>query len=324
MINTHFKQLIVTHRARRLFRHLSRKETEGHVFLRRNKIHLTITVACLMLSLKQCQAPFLWKYNPVTDFLFHCLSSETALGAFFETLYNIGSAYFVSFLFYLIVDYFPKREQERRAFLLTINHLEQIDLLINRLFSFLLFVTGKGSCAEDVSPETLQSLHNIPLHDKNRYCHTKDINLQSGKAEYEGHPDYINEINYIRKICTAILFQINTIMVLPYVANLEIELLEILTVLKENRMISGYAHMPNEKTLRGMPYINNYSTSDINAVIIALAFLRRYNYPSHQFITVAATPGEIERLKKELQDFENSYPESFALLKSIQDSINTD
>lgn len=324
MLKMHFKQLIMAHRARRLLWHFSQKETEGHVFLRRNKVHLSITIICLMLCLKQCQAPFFWKYNLVTDFLFHRLSNETVLGAIFETLYNIGFAYFVSFLFYLIVDYFPKREKERRAFLLTIDHLEQIDSLINRLFSFLLFVTGKGACAEDVPPETLQGLCNISLRDNDRYCHTKDINLQSSEVEYEGHPDCLNEIDYVREICIAILAQINTIMSQPYVANLETNLLEILTVLKENRMISGYARMPNKKNLNNKPYINNYSVFDINEAVTTLAFLRRYNYPSHKFITVAATAEEIEKSKKELQDFEKCYPESFALLNSIQNSINPD
>ena len=110
-----------------------KEQSEARVFFRRNRVHVLLTALCVVLCIKQSEAPFLGEYNLVTRILFLAPSPGTVGSAFLNVLYNLGLAYMSALAFYLLVNYFPERKKEQKAFYFVIDHIERIDVLINQL-----------------------------------------------------------------------------------------------------------------------------------------------------------------------------------------------
>ena len=84
---------------------------EIQVFLRRNRIQLIIAVFCMLVTIKQMKAPFIFQYNAFTSFLFERIPSENVGGEILDLINNLGFAYYSSLVFYYVVDYFPTRKR---------------------------------------------------------------------------------------------------------------------------------------------------------------------------------------------------------------------
>lgn len=286
-----------------------KKQNEFTIFVQRNKIHFLLTLVCLIIIIKQSSAPFCWEYNKITEVLFMKPIDGTGLGETLSVLYNLGLAYISSLIFYLLVDYFPKRRKEKNAFIQIENHLEIIDMLINRLFSYLAFIAGMGSSPSEMMPSEIIQLHHIRLHNKQRPCHTIDTNLQLGEVEMEGNPDYINEFYSVRETSAHILESVDTIMGLPCSCNIENYIIEILGVIKNSRMIQLLSSMPESAVKdENMAYICNYNQYDIYEVVYALSCLRRYEYAKHSFYTGEAAEEKIKDAQKMWEKLQNNTP----------------
>ena len=44
-----------------------KERSEWQIFFQRNRIHVFLTIICIILCIKQSPAPFLWKYNRLTN-----------------------------------------------------------------------------------------------------------------------------------------------------------------------------------------------------------------------------------------------------------------
>ena len=176
-----------------------KERTEWQVFFQRNRIHIFLTTICIILCVKQSSAPFLWEYNLLTRFLFEIAEGPSVTASVVSILYNLGLAYLSSLLFYLVVDYFPKRRKERTAEGLIVDRIERIDHFISQLFSYLMFFVGVGSDLSQLKPESFSKLRGIPLQDKLHYCHTQDIIEQTGEIVEEGNPDCVNEFYSVKE-----------------------------------------------------------------------------------------------------------------------------
>ncbi len=78
-------------------------KTELGVFIKRNTTYLMICVLCILLCVKQSDAPYLWNYNVLTTILFEKPDSKSAWGSVFFFMYELGLAFLASFLFYLTI-----------------------------------------------------------------------------------------------------------------------------------------------------------------------------------------------------------------------------
>lgn len=288
---------------------LQRKQNEFVIFVQRNKIHFLLTFVCLIIIIKQSSAPFCWEYTTITEVLFLKPIDGTGLGETLSILHNLGLAYISSLIFYLLVDYFPKRRKEKNAFFQIVNHLETIDMLINRLFSYLAFISGMGNSPSQMRPNEIMRLHHIRLHNKQRPCHTIDTNLQLGEVEMEGNPDYINEFYSVRETSAHILRSVDDIMGLPCSCNIENYIIEILGVLKNSRMLQRLSSMPESAVKNeNMAYICNYDQYHIYEVVYALACLRRYGYTKHSFYTGEVAEEKIKDAQKTWEEMRKNSP----------------
>ena len=295
-----------------------KEQSEFKIILRQNKLFLLLACVCVLLIIKHSQAPFPWEYNAVTKLLFLSPQADTAMGSVFEVCYTLGLSYLASLLFYFVVNYFPKRKRERRAFLLIKDRIERIDLFINRLISYLMFFAGLEGDPRKLTPDMLLSLCKIPFDGIGKPCHTTETNLSTGDIEAEGNPICISDIQDLRAISAAILSQTREILSLPYASNIEDDILETLGVLRNCTVLSRFSEMKDSYVSPGMRYICNFSSLDLLEVLTALAYLQRHKYSKHLVITVAADPDSIEDAQVTYQEMLEKYPEQLRAIEMAQ------
>ena len=100
---------------------------------------------CVLLYIKNTNVPFFWKYNTLTKFMFCRPQEGTVWSEAFNFFNQLGFAFIASFVFYLFVDYFPKRRRCQSVFGLISEKVETIDRLFGELFSFLMFIYRHSS-----------------------------------------------------------------------------------------------------------------------------------------------------------------------------------
>lgn len=293
------------------------------MFIRRNIIYLFIAMLCVLLCIKRSEAPFLGDYNAITAFLFQRPEENTYAGAVFFFIYELGLAFLASFLFYVLVDYFPKRRKERIAFILVADKLESIDVLIGKLFAFLMFLTETGTRFDQLTPEKAVNLCGIPLSNKDVYCHTKDILIATEEIMAEGDPDYFNQFFGPKSVSEKIMNQIDDIMALPYAPNQEDLLLRLLTSLKHNRMLCLLSSMNDSyiQTEGAGSYICNYFLSDVFELYTLFLQLRTFPYPKHLVIIEAVDPDSIKQAEETWARMKHDFPESVKLLENVSQKM---
>lgn len=294
------------------------EQSEFQIFISRNRVYLFLAFICVFLCIKHSPAPFLWKYTAFTKLLFLAPQENTIFGSFFEILYNLGLAYLASLLFFLIVDYFPKRKKERKAYVLIQDHIETIDLLVNRLISYMMFFAGMEGDSRKLTPENLPSLCGIPLTNEEVPCHTTDYYLKTNEVCMESNPGYIKGLGSLRDVSSAILDEIRIIFELPYANDIDHELLELLGQLQKNAMLSRLSEMKDSYARPGLLFTCNYTPQDIVGVCVVLAFLGHFPYRRHYYVTTKVDPEDIENARREYEEFLRKHPESVQLLEALK------
>lgn len=317
---SHIKQFLSIKFCRFFMHQKLRPRTELRVFVKCNRIYLLIGAICLILCIKQSEAPFFWKYNAFTSFLFQRPEENTGWGSAFFLIYELGLAFLASFLFYLLVDYFPRRRRERSAFLLVLGELEVIDAEIGRLFAFLMFYTGVGTCVDQLMPDHVETLCGITLRDEEVYCHTRDIQTVTGEVLMEGNPDHINLFFGLKEMSEVILRQVDGIMGLPYAANLEDELLQLLTRLKGSRMLNLLSGMQASyiQVDENMGFICNYFPEDVIHLYFTYLQLQCFPYPKRLVIVEQSDPDSIKQAEEEWERVKREFPQSTEFLEKLR------
>lgn len=294
--------------------------TELRIFVKCNWFYLLIGAICLVLCIKQSEAPFCWEYNTITSFMFQRPEENTGWGSAFFIVYQLGLAFLASFLFYLLVDYFPRRRRERSAFLLILDELEVIDTEIGRLFAFLMFYTGIGTRADQLMPDHVGDLCGIMLRDEEVYCHIRDIQTTTGEVLMEGDPDHINLFFGLREMSQVILSQVGGIMGLPYASNLEDELLQLLTMLKSSRMLNLLSGMQASyvQVEENTGFICNYVPEDVIHLYLVYLQLRGFPYPKHLVVVEQPDWDSIKQAEETWERVKREFPQSVEILEKLK------
>ena len=101
------------------------------------KIHIILLIISVSLICKFSSAPLLCGW--MTFFLRP--QEETVAFEFFRIMENLSLAYIASLIFYLMVDYIPKKKSEDKAFELIKPHLVSLHMWMNRINSYFKCVT---------------------------------------------------------------------------------------------------------------------------------------------------------------------------------------
>ena len=241
--------------------------------------------------------------------MFSLPPEDSINGAIFDFIYNLALAYLTSLMFYLIVDYFPKRKKEKTAFLIVIGKIEMIDMQINKLFSFMMFIAGMEGNLETLKPEEYSKLSYISIRNREHYCSTVDYNLYTNSVEIQGNPDIIHEFRSLHDTSREVLNSIDAILSQPVASNLEDSVLEDLELIRGNRILFLLSTSTDAVIQNNMTFTFNYKATDILEIVAALQDLRKNKYPKHRFTTSQASDDEIALAQETWEKFKKEHPE---------------
>lgn len=214
---------------------------EIQVFLRRNRIQLIIAVFCMLATIKQMKAPFIFQYNAFTSFLFERIPSENVGGEILDLINNLGFAYYSSLVFYYVVDYFPTRKREKAALKAVGEHLTQISVNIECMFAILMHISGKGSSIRDVrwQKDSVLDLCDIELNVQGIYCNRVLYNKRNNDILERSMGEKIIPFEYVQEACKGVLKEIDMIKNSVKWDQLENEIKDVLAALSNNRYINN-------------------------------------------------------------------------------------
>lgn len=294
---------------------------EIKIFLRRNRIQLIIALLCVLLTIKQMEAPFIFKYNKMTSLLFEKIPQNSVWHEFIELINNLGFAYYSSLIFYFVVDYFPARRKEKAAFHLVKDHLSDLCRHLDCLFTDLLFFTGNGKTMEDLKGKSklLFTFPTMKLTLEPVLCNKEIMDKATGRLWQGSHCEELNSFHEIQNQCRAIMAAIDTINNHMGANELEEEIVRQLSILAENRYIDNMCHL-NEVYLKegNNAIVCACQTSDF------IELLRVYDsfskLPIKQYFCVLekATEEERQNILRDLEKLKKEHPESWEMYQALK------
>lgn len=226
------------------------KNSEIRVFLKRHKIVTIILIISILCVTKFSKIRI---FGWIPDFLANALiCSKTNSDSFeiWSIMNNLSMAYISSLVFYIIVQYVPERKAEVKAFAYFNNQLSRIYDDMSYLINMYLFILGIGSDERLLTVESVHEIVKIEIEDKVRYCnvqHKTDKN--SPKTCSYGYNIYANSNEKTKSIVK----NIDRIFELPLSSNIEKDLVELLSNIKESSFMSSirFSDLDNMKHIPG-------------------------------------------------------------------------
>ena len=299
---------------------------ELKIFLKRNRVQLIIVLICILITVKQMNAPFILPYNVVTSFLFERVASETAGGEILDLLSDLGFAYYSSLIFYYVVDYFPTRKKENKALRAVADHLSQLTIYIEKLFATLLFVSGKGTKIEDLKNDNrILELCQLELDNQERRCTWEIINRKTGEITEACQGGTLCPFNCVKKTAEAILKEINSIYAHANMGELEEEIKEFLCDLSENRYITNASRLNGTALDAGArSLIVNCNHYDLLALIGIRLAIGKLPIEQYQCTMRETTEQELQEIEKAYEDLKKRMPAAVAAYEKTKEALEND
>lgn len=296
---------------------------EIRIFLRRNRIQLIIALICVLLTIKQMEAPFIFEYNKVTFLLFEKIPQNNVWYESIELINNLGFAYYSSLIFYFVVDYFPTRKKEKAAFNLVKDHLAGVMMHLDCLFAALVFFSENGNRMEDLknNGKLLFAFPSMKLTLEPILCNKEIMERESERLWQGSQCEERNSFHEIQNQCRAIMAGIDTINNHIGANELEEEIVQQLSVLTENRYIDNMCHL-------NAVYLNEGN----NAIVCAcqasdfIELLHVYIFFSklpikHYYCTLErTTEEERQSILRDWEKLKKEHPESWEMYQAIMES----
>lgn len=296
---------------------------ELKIFFKRNRVQLIIALICILITVKQMNAPFVLPYNVVTSFLFERVASETAGGEILDLLSNLGFAYYSSLIFYYVVDYFPTRKKENKALRAVADHLSQLTIYIEKLFVTLLFVSGKGTKIEDLRKnDIILELCKLELDNQERRCNWELINRKTMEVDEACQAETLCPFTCVKETAEAIFQEINSIYAHTNVGELEEEIKELLCELSENRYITNASGLNGTALEAGArSLIVNCNHYDLLALLGIRLVIGKLPIEQYQFIMRETTEQELQKIEKVYEDLKEQMPVAVAAYEKTKEVL---
>lgn len=155
---------------------------ELKMFIKNNVVILSFLVLSVLIVIKNGELPILSNIPVALKLLFVKPKDDTITAFIFDLLENISLAYIASCVFYFVVDYFPQRKKERKAYCLIQNELRIIYGELSYLIRMFLFEAGINKEPRKIIKDkvTLSKMCNINLDRRDR--HVKILHCIDGKS----------------------------------------------------------------------------------------------------------------------------------------------
>lgn len=297
---------------------------EIRLFIKRNRIQLLIASVCVILTVKQMNAPFPMQYNFVTSLLFERISENSRWFEVIEIINNLGFAYYSSLIFYFVVDYFPTRKKEKKALNLVKDHISDIIMHIDYLITALLFFTDLGtkmSCTK-INLCQLQKMTSLQLTLKPIVCNVAIVNKQSGEVEMGSQCEELNSFDTVQRECVIILKEIDFIKNHIGASQIENELVDKLSLLSENCYLNNMRHLKREYIDDGRGgLVCAAQTSDLLDLLKIHSTLCKLALKQRVCIIEKSTDQDKKDVLKSLKELKKNHPEAMEMYEKMQSKM---
>ena len=160
-------------------------------------------------------------------------------------IYNLCLAYVSSLIFYVIVDYIPKKENEKKAFAIISNNLVTIYNNLSYIIRMILFEIEVDKNIEDITLSDLCEVKNLEFGTIVKYADI--IHVKNGK-DINVKDFSFNILDKCKTCGESINKSIDEIYSLPVAGNVNNELLELLVNIRKCRFLHMISYFTHENT----------------------------------------------------------------------------
>ncbi|GFI68739.1 hypothetical protein IMSAG249_00557 [Lachnospiraceae bacterium] len=209
------------------------------IIIKELKIHIILLIISVILICKFSSAPLLFRW--MTFFLRP--QEETVAFEVFRIMENLSLAYIASLIFYLVVDYIPKKKSEEKAFELLKPHLVTLFMWMNRINSYFKCVTDITDFSS-VSQEKIKKIDDFHFNSKSLFYketsyrngikNGSDIAVFHGVKEIKDNGKLILEVYKDMDAISAIMVQASS------------SLISILSKIRNSKFLEKIIHIFND------------------------------------------------------------------------------
>ena len=205
---------------------------------------LTILVVAIFIVIKSSSLPTLQILPDFGVTIFEKPHNDTISYEVFRIFENVSLAYIAAFIFYILVEYIPKRKASKTAFKILQSSFVNIYLNMSRIIYPLKMILelDKENCQIVVSE--LQSLKLYkPVYEKTYYrsitsLSDKRDNNNGEKGIFRFHMD-------LPKLANSITKEISEIIKLPLISNLDYKLVELISLIESCEFVKKCRRLSN-------------------------------------------------------------------------------
>lgn len=277
------------------------------------KIHIILLIISVFLICKFSSAPLLFGW--MTFFLRP--QEETVVFEVFRIMENLSLAYIASLIFYLVVDYIPKKKSEEKAFELLKPHLVSLFMWMNRINSYFKCVTNITDFSS-VSQDKIKEIDDFHFNSKSRFyietSYRNGIRNVSDMAVFNGAKEIRDNGKLIRKVYED-MDAISTIMV-----QAPSDLISILNKIRDSKFLNKIINIFSDDEVTSEVeivhrYLNFYK--DLTEFSFLEMQLAQYDFDKITVVYRAASKSEIMEWCSLQNKIRREHPEFEEYLKMI-------
>lgn len=279
------------------------------------KIHIILLIISISLICKFSSAPLLFGWMTI----FLRPQEETVDFEIFRIMENLSLAYIASLIFYLVVDYIPKKKSEEKAFELLKPRLVSLFMWMNRINSYFKCVTNTSDFSS-VSQDKIKEIDDFHFNSESLFyienSYRNGINNGCDMAVFHGSKEIKDNGKLILKVYED-MDEISTIMV-----QAPSDLISILSKIRVSKFLDTVIHMFNDDEVKNSNeieivcrYFNFYK--DLAEFSFLEMQLAQYDFDKLTVVYRAASKSEIMEWCRFQTKIRSEHPEFEEYLKII-------
>ena len=236
-----------------------------------------------------------------------------------SVLINLSYSYMAGFVFFILIEYIPKRISSKKAFLIWRSELETIYRQMSDIISSLKMIIDVQKKDSTISLQDLSKLCNYSLTYEKVYFsrHYGNTGDKAGtKGIFRFHNDLLNMSKSIKG-------KIENIIQLPSTPNIDIELVEVISAIYSSKFLRtcSYPHL-GEHERGGIPYTISEFDKDFYDFIKLHERFGTFDFVKVTFIHIKLTDEEIVQVKAKRQRIWSDFQKKNIVLNDVLGCLN--
>lgn len=175
------------------------------LFIKRHRILTAIFVVCILLMIKNSSIPYFFVPPTGIAFIFDKPESDFFLGVA-QMVDIFSSTYVTSLLFYYMVDFFPKVQQEKKAKEVIAPKLVSLYLYICELLAMIEYSSKRENLLQSGK---LDEMDKLSIQDKEVFCKKKSFRNEDEDNTIPYSYNLLKDCDKYRKLILDICNQIS-------------------------------------------------------------------------------------------------------------------